>query len=56
MDKKSKKKLEVVRQRLQIVRQQLAGARKQDDTPGEVERLERELTDLEAQARALKDA
>lgn len=55
MDKKAKKKLEVIRQRLQTVRQQLAGARKQDDTPGEVKRLEQELAELEAQAQALKD-
>ncbi len=55
MDKKAKKKLDVIHQRMQMVQQQLAGARKQDDTPGEVKRLEAELARLEAEAKALKD-
>jgi polyhydroxyalkanoate synthesis regulator phasin len=55
MDKKAKKKLDVIHQRMQIVQQQLAGARKQNDTPGEVQRLETELTRLEAEAKSLKE-
>ena len=55
IDKKSKKKLEVIRQKLQKLRLQLSGAKQQDDEPGEVERLEQEIKDLEAQAEALKD-
>lgn len=55
MDKKAKKKLDVIHQRMQMVKQQLAGARKQDDTPGEVQRLEAELARLEADAKALKE-
>ena len=54
MDKKAKKKLDVVHQKLGMLRQQLAGAKKQDDEPGEVQRLEREIADLEAQAEKLK--
>ena len=49
MNKKVKKKLETARQRLQLLRQQLAGAKRQDDEPGEVERLEREIASIEAE-------
>jgi uncharacterized coiled-coil DUF342 family protein len=55
MDKKAKKKLDVINQRLQTLRQQLAGARKQNDTPGEVERLEREIAAAEAEVKTLKE-
>lgn len=54
MDKKAKKKLDLTNQRLQVLRQQLAGARKQDDTPGEVERLQRDIKQLEEEAERLK--
>ena len=54
MDKKIKKKLEVTRQRLQKLRQQLAGAKKQQDEPGEVDRLESEIAGLEPEAENLK--
>jgi uncharacterized coiled-coil DUF342 family protein len=56
MDKKHKKKLDVIHQRLQHLRQQLAGAKKQQDEPGEVERLQREIAALEAEAEKLKNA
>jgi uncharacterized coiled-coil DUF342 family protein len=55
MDKKAKKKLEIINHRLQTLRQQLAGARKQNDTPGEVERLERDITTLEKEVKTLKE-
>ena len=54
MDKKAKKKLTTIRQRLQKLRLQLAGAKKQEDEPGEVERLEQEIASLEAEADRLK--
>lgn len=54
MDKRIKKKLETARQRLQKLRQRLAGAKKQPDEPGEVERLEQEIAALEAQVEKLK--
>ncbi len=54
MDKKIKKKLEVIRQRLQKLHLQLAGARKQDDTPGEIQRLEDEINKLETEVEELK--
>ena len=54
MDKKTKKKLEVLRQRLQKLRQQLAGAKQQQDEPDEVERLENRISTMEAEAEKLK--
>jgi hypothetical protein len=56
MDKKAKKRLEVLHQRLQQLRQKLAGARKQDDEPGEVKRLEAEIAAAEAEAKKLQSA
>jgi hypothetical protein len=43
VDKKAKKKQDVLRQRLQKLQQQLAGARKQMDDPDEVRRLEADI-------------
>jgi hypothetical protein len=54
MDKRSKKKLEVLRNRIQKLRQQLSGAKKQPDEPGEAERLAAEIASLEAEAAKLK--
>ncbi len=56
MDKKTKKKLDQLQQRLQLLRRQLAGASKQNDTPGEVERLTRDIATLDAEVRQLKQA
>ena len=50
MDKKIKKKLDTIHKRLQTLRQNLAGARKQDDEPGEIQKLEQEIVKLEADA------
>jgi len=54
MDKKIKKKLATARERIQKLRQRLAGAKKQQDEPGEVERLEQEIAALEAEVEKLK--
>ncbi|MCA9189017.1 MAG: hypothetical protein R3E01_10835 [Pirellulaceae bacterium] len=54
MDKKAKKKIDVLQKKLQTLRQQLAGARKQNDEPGEVERLERDITAAEQELEKLK--
>ena len=54
MDGRAKKRLEVIKQKLQMLRQKLAGARKQDDEPGEVQKLEQEISALEAEAAKLK--
>lgn len=54
MDKKAKKKQDVLRQRLQKLQQQLAGARKQMDDPEEVRRLESEVATANAELEKLK--
>jgi hypothetical protein len=54
MDKKIKKKVDVLNQRLQKLHQQLAGAKQQDDEPGEVQRLQQEIADVEAQVARLR--
>jgi hypothetical protein len=54
MDKKIKKKLDALNKRLQKMRLQLAGARQQDDEPGEVARLEKEIAETQAQVARLK--
>lgn len=56
MDKKAKKRLDIVRKTLQKLRLQLSGARQQDDEPGEVERLESEIAALEQEAEKLKSS
>jgi cob(I)alamin adenosyltransferase len=54
MDGKAKKRLEVIKQKLHLLRQKLAGAKKQDDEPGEVRSLEQEIAALEAEATKLR--
>jgi DNA-binding FrmR family transcriptional regulator len=54
MDKKAKKKQDVLRQRVQKLQQQLAGARKQMDDPEEVRRLEQELSAASGELEKIK--
>ena len=54
MNKKDKKRLQVLNQRIQKLRLQLAGARQQGDDPEEFERLERELTSAQSEVAKLK--
>ena len=54
MDKKAKKRTDVLRTRLQKTQQQLAGARKQMDEPAEVSRLEKEVAEINAELEKLK--
>jgi DNA-binding FrmR family transcriptional regulator len=54
MDKKAKKRIDLLQQKLQKMRQQLAGAKKQLDEPQEVKRLETEIAATEAELRKLK--
>lgn len=54
MDKRDKKRLDVLNQRLAKLRQQLSGARKQMDDPEEVRRLEKQLVDVESELQKLK--
>lgn len=55
MDKKHKKRIDVLNQRLQKLRLQLAGAKKQRDDPDEVPRLEKEIAELDAELQKLKN-
>ncbi len=56
MDKKAKKRLEVLRKRVRKTELQLAGAKEQDDTPGEVERIQQDIADLKAEIEKLKNS
>jgi archaellum component FlaC len=56
MDKKAKKRLEVLHQRIQKLRQQLAGAKQQADEPGEIEKLDAEIKHAEREIEKLKGA
>jgi len=56
MDKKAKKKTQVLRQRIQTLRQQLAGAKKQQDDPGETASLERQIAAAEAELAKLQES
>jgi hypothetical protein len=56
MNKKAKKRLEVVRKKVQNLKMQLSGAKQQDDEPGEVARLEAEIVAFQAEADKLKNS
>ena len=55
MDKKAKKRTDVLRQKLLKLQQQLAGARQQPDEPGDIVRLEKEIAATTAELAKLKD-
>jgi DNA-binding FrmR family transcriptional regulator len=55
MDKKAKKRIEVLNTRITNLRQQLAGARKQMDDPAEVKNLEKQLAAAEAELAKVKE-
>jgi hypothetical protein len=54
MDKKAKKRIEVLRKREEKLRQQLAGARGQMDDPSEVESIEKEMANVKDEIEKLK--
>jgi ribosomal protein L29 len=54
MDKKAKKRIDLLNSRLQKLRMQLAGAKKQMDEPGDISRLEKEIADVHAEVEKLK--
>ncbi|MEX2121695.1 MAG: hypothetical protein WD847_19070 [Pirellulales bacterium] len=56
MDKKAKKRIDLLNQRLQKLRMQLAGAKKQMDDPRDITRLEQEIAEVTAELEKLKDA
>jgi hypothetical protein len=56
MDKKAKKRIEVLRQKVTKLKQQLAGAKHQPDDPAEIPRLEKELAACESELVKLTDS
>ena len=54
MDKKAKKRIELLRKKVGDLQQRLAGARKQMDDPQEVGQLEREIAAAQAEIEKLK--
>jgi hypothetical protein len=54
MDKKDKKRMDVLQQKITKLQQLLAGAKRQPDDPAEVPRLEKELAAARAELAALK--
>jgi len=56
MDKKDKKRIEVLQQKIAKLQQQLAGAKKQPDDPADIPRLEKELAAAHTELSKLKHA
>jgi hypothetical protein len=54
MDKKAKKRIDLLNKKVADIRQRLAGARKQMDDPGEVAQLESELAAAQQEIEKLK--
>jgi len=54
MDKKDKKRMEVLQQKIAKLQQLLAGAKKQPDDPAEVPQLEQDLAAAHAELTSLK--
>lgn len=54
MDKKQKKRLDVINKKLQTLRPRLAGSREQTDDPQELKQLEDEIAALEAEAKEIR--
>ncbi len=55
MDKKSKKRVDVLRSQLQRLRQQLSGARQQNDDLQESKEIAQQIATLEAELKSLTD-
>jgi hypothetical protein len=54
MDKKAKKRIDLLNKKMVDIQQRLAGARKQMDDPGEVQQLEKDLAAAKAEVEKLK--
>ena len=54
MDKKAKKRIDLLRKKLTDLQQRLAGAKKQMDDPDEVRQLETEIAATSAEIEKLK--
>jgi len=56
MDKKAKKRIEVLRKKISELQPRLAGAKKQTDEPDEVRKLEDELAAAKAEVAKLQQS
>lgn len=56
MDKRKKKRIQVLKDKLQNRRQQLGSAKKQPDDTRELERLQQEIAAIEAELQQLDDS
>jgi hypothetical protein len=56
MDKKAKKRIDMLNKKIGDIRQRLAGARKQLDDPREVQQLESEITAAQQELEKLKSS
>jgi hypothetical protein len=54
MDKKAKKRIDLLRKKVNDLQQRLAGAKKQMDDPSEVRQLESEITAAQQEIEKLK--
>ncbi|MCG8448511.1 MAG: hypothetical protein MI725_02890 [Pirellulales bacterium] len=54
MDKKAKKRIEVLRKKISQLQQQLVGAKQQPDDPGEPARLQAEIDQIKEEMHKLK--
>ena len=54
LDKKQKKRIEVINKKLKTLRPRLAGAKEQADEPDEVKQLEDEINSLEAEGKEIR--
>ena len=56
MDKKAKKRIEVLRGKLATLQPKLAGAKQQPDDPGEPARIQKEIDAIRAEIETLKNS
>ncbi|MEL7498388.1 MAG: hypothetical protein AAFN77_12320 [Planctomycetota bacterium] len=56
MDKKAKKRLEILRQKVQKSEKLLAAAKQQPDEPGEAEAIEKQIADYKAEIAEIKSS
>ncbi len=54
MDKKAKKKIDKLREQIQLLKGKIAGAKKQEDEPGEIKKYEAELAAAQAEVAKLQ--
>ncbi len=54
LDKKQKKQIDVAKKKIAQLRLQLAGAKQQMDDPADVQRLQQEIANLEAQIKKIQ--